>query len=292
MFNDCVAMLFGFLAVHLCQRSRLLWAAVAMSVGISIKMNLLLMLPGFFLILVKGAPLEKQILGVVLMGAVQLGLALPFIADHPSSYASKAFEFSRVFVHHWTVNFKFVPESIFVSKHFATALLCLHLCFLFAFAHFRWCRKEGGVFQVLKKWLASVAVGLLPIFGVRINQGIRKRTRGGSGEEGAVGRVDPEFVADVLFGCNFVGIVFARSLHYQFYSWYFPTIVFLLFSATVIPVPAKVLLWLLIEACFNVFPSTETSSAVLCACHLVVMVSHFVSTFVRGRGGERKTKLK
>jgi hypothetical protein len=34
-------------------------------------------------------------------------------------------------------------------------------------------------------------------------------------------------VALVLFTCNMVGITFARSIHYQFYCWYFHTLAYL-----------------------------------------------------------------
>lgn len=39
-----------------------------------------------------------------------------------------------------SVNFKFVPEPIFVSKAFAISLLIAHLVLLAAFAHYRWCK--------------------------------------------------------------------------------------------------------------------------------------------------------
>ena len=40
-------------------------------------------------------------------------------------------------------------------------------------------------------------------------------------------------VAKTMWVGNFVGIVCARSLHYQFYSWYFHSVPFLLFDDAV-----------------------------------------------------------
>lgn len=39
-----------------------------------------------------------------------------------------------------SVNFKFVPEPIFVSKQFAALLLITHLTLLAVFAHYKWCK--------------------------------------------------------------------------------------------------------------------------------------------------------
>lgn len=40
----------------------------------------------------------------------------------------------------------------------------------------------------------------------------------------------------ILFSSNLVGMVFARSLHYQFYVWYFYSLPFLLWSTPLPPV--------------------------------------------------------
>jgi alpha-1,3-mannosyltransferase len=39
-----------------------------------------------------------------------------------------------------SVNFKFIPEKLFISKEFAVALLILHLTTLVVFAHYKWLR--------------------------------------------------------------------------------------------------------------------------------------------------------
>jgi alpha-1,3-mannosyltransferase len=58
---------------------------------------------------------------------------------------STAFEFSRQFVYYWSVNFKFVPEEVFLSKPFALGLLTAHLVALLALAHRRWHAHGRGL---------------------------------------------------------------------------------------------------------------------------------------------------
>lgn len=60
---------------------------------------------------------------------------------------------------------------------------------------------------------------------------------------------------------NFVGILFARSLHYQFYEWYFHSLPLLLWRSNMPGgAPVRLALMLVVEYCWNVFPSTPTSS--------------------------------
>jgi len=79
-------------------------------------------------------------------------------------------------------------------------------------------------------------------------------------------RLSPTYVIQTLFLSNFIGIVFARTLHYQFYSWYFHALIVLLWL-TRIPMVLKLLLILSVEYAFNVSPATSLSSTVLQLAH-------------------------
>lgn len=59
----------------------------------------------------------------------------------------------------------------------------------------------------------------------------------GADAEDAQSTHDARFVAAAFVVANFAGVVFARSLHYQFYVWYFQTLPFLLFFADIGPLP-------------------------------------------------------
>ena len=78
-----------------------------------------------------------------------------------------------------------------------------------------------------------------------------------------------EFIISALFVSNFIGIVFARTLHYQFYCWYFHMLPYLLwgtvggiFNGWMWNI-VKVGILCSVEVAFNVFPATSWSSLML-----------------------------
>uniref|UniRef100_A0A1B0AAX0 dolichyl-P-Man:Man5GlcNAc2-PP-dolichol alpha-1,3-mannosyltransferase n=1 Tax=Glossina pallidipes TaxID=7398 RepID=A0A1B0AAX0_GLOPL len=73
-----------------------------------------------------------------------------------------------------------------------------------------------------------------------------------------------------FFITNFIGVVCARSLHYQFYVWYFHSLPYLAWS-TPYSLGTRYLLLGLIEFCWNTYPSTDFSSVTLHLCHLVLL---------------------
>lgn len=150
----------------------------------------------------------------------------------------------RVFMYKWTVNWRLLPEHIFLHPAFAKILLATHLLLLGAFAHCRWLRSRGGVAAATHKFLTS-----------------QRRV--------AMSRAA---ALSVVLCSNLLGVVTARSLHYQFYSWYFHAMPFLLWQ-TRLSVKSRLALLLVIEACWNTYPSTTASSGALLMCHVALVVS-------------------
>ena len=177
-------------------------------------MSVLLYLPAYLVVLVKQRGLGATIRLCLTIISVQGLLAYPFILEHPLPYVQHAFNFGRIFLYKWTVNWRFLSEERFLDPNFAKALLVGHVSVLIAFGLFRWCQTAGGVLAVL-------------------NRAIQHPSRPGSpvliSPDGAYARspgslsithdVSIEIIT-IAFTSNLIGILFSRSLHYQFYSWY------------------------------------------------------------------------
>ncbi|RWR91625.1 dol-P-Man:Man5GlcNAc2-PP-Dol alpha-1,3-mannosyltransferase isoform X1 [Cinnamomum micranthum f. kanehirae] len=246
LFNDCFAMtlLHAALASLLYQRWHL--ALIIFSVAVSIKMNVLLYAPPLLVLMLKGMNLGGVLSSLSAAALVQILLGLPFLLSHPIGYISRAFNLGRVFIHFWSVNFKFVPEEIFVSKAFATILLTVHLVLLTVFAHYKWCKHEGGLLHFLHSRfsyenLSSVISRPSSFCHSLIHDSTFKI-------------LSKEHIVTVMFVGNFIGIVCARSLHYQFYSWYFYSLPFLLWK-TPFPTLLRLILFGGVEVCWNIYPS-------------------------------------
>ena len=138
LFNDGIAMLLFYLALFLlCKQCQTLGCLV-FSAAVSIKMNVLLFAPGLGIVLLKAVGWKGTLFQIMNCAILQLVLGAPFLQTNAVGYLSKSFELSRVFMFKWSVNFKFLPEDIFLSKPLAMGLLAGHLVVLLAFAHKRW----------------------------------------------------------------------------------------------------------------------------------------------------------
>ena len=242
MFNDCICALFTHLSIVYFIRYKFYPAAVIFSLALSIKMNALMFLPGILTVLVccGGMLLCAKFVAIVFFSQMIIGA--PFIFNAPREYFTKSFEFSRQFFFKWTVNWRFLGEDLFLDSSFHMILLLAHVLLLAAFGWFRWRPKH----LTLKDIVSLHFRGLFP-------------------------PLEANRIVRILFESNFIGIICCRTLHYQFYSWYYHTIPFLLYACNVNLAIASVL-FLAIEYCWNVYPSTNFSSFLLFISHSVILV--------------------
>jgi alpha-1,3-mannosyltransferase len=197
-------------------RSKIGWSLVLLSVGISIKMSAMLYLPALLLNLNYHFGLVKTALSMVFLVVMQVLIGLEWILYDWRAYVGKAFEFDRVFMFKWSVNWQFLGEEVATGKTLAKYLLMAHLGLLMVFLLMKWSPFTRGVgiwFKELRlpELLSNCKAKVL----------------------------DPRFVALSMFTCNLIGIFCARSLHYQFYSWYYHTLPLILYYIRSVPLFVK-----------------------------------------------------
>ena len=238
LFNDPVAMLFLYAAINAFVDNKWSLGSVMYSIAVSIKMNILLFAPALFLAYIATQGIKGTIKQLTICASIQILSAIPFLLTHPVNYMIGAFNLGRVFLFKWTVNWRFVPEDIFVSKQFHLGLLALHLLLL-ALMSKRWWSMLQAYAKSPKR---NVHLLLLP-----------------------------------LFMCNFIGIACARSLHYQFYIWYYHQLHFLSWNSSPKWDTLRLLVLGVIELCWNTYPSTDLSSGMLHAAHVVLLLGLVVN---------------
>uniref|UniRef100_A0A0R3S4M9 dolichyl-P-Man:Man5GlcNAc2-PP-dolichol alpha-1,3-mannosyltransferase n=1 Tax=Elaeophora elaphi TaxID=1147741 RepID=A0A0R3S4M9_9BILA len=237
LFNDPVAMLFFYLAVNFWIGRHFLIGCIFYSLAVSVKMNILLFSPALLSILLLNTGYWNTFKIIALCAMIQTALAFPFLLHDPFSYLQRSFDLGRVFLFKWTVNWRFLSEEIFLDHRFHISLLAAHIALLFFAGHlwFRYCLYNSA-FTKLEMLIA-------------------------------------------LFTANLIGISVARSLHYQFYSWYFYTLPYLLFAG--VPFNSNWFftdkMWTFrccilvgVEMCWNTYPSTVISSAMLHCFHISI----------------------
>lgn len=309
LFNDPIAILFLYIALNLYVDGHWTWGSVFLSLGVSVKMNVLLFAPAILLLYITNLGYIKTALQLSVCAGIQLILGLPFLYTHPVEYLRGSFDIGRVFDHKWTVNYRFLPIDIFENKLFHIGLLVLHIVLLIVFirpaltyfgSYFRLkqlqlqlqpqidaenanklkkkkSKKEPEILSPdQKKFLDSFESTL-------------KKSSGGSAHPVSNPLPHPtanppenkkaeiffdksvQLILLPIFLANFIGIVCARSLHYQFYVWYFHSLPYLVWY-TRYSTSAKFLILGLLEMAWNVYPSTEFSSIALHTSHVLLLV--------------------
>lgn len=244
------------------------------SIAISIKMNALLYLPAFVIVayFLVGENILKFIAVLLIIPFVQVMMGwkflLPAFDDEMAStirwnYINNAFNFKRKFLYEWTVNWRFLGEEKFLSDEFASLLLVLHVFVLLVFIFTRYLNPK-----VIGKSLSQLVL-----------DGFKPKSTISTANLFADPQIGPRLVLLVMATTNVIGVLFSRSLHYQFLSWYCWQLPFLLY-ATNWNFIVCFIVWTIHELCWNVFPSTPISSLTLVTILSVVIASAWNNTKV------------
>lgn len=334
LFNDPVAILFLYAAINLYMDGKWSWGSVCLSVGVSIKMNVLLFAPAIFLLFLTSLGVWGTVKQLFICGALQLVLGAPFLATYPLQYLKGSFDLGRVFDHKWTVNYRFLPKELFENRIFHLGLLALHLLLLAGFTGYaynylqKYCRLRSLQKQFEPQILAQNKFNSA----LHEKQQQQKSTETLSTEQqqflnsfekslkkqndnlkGSASTTKVPAVKDKkqepmttysvhfdqctqlallpIFLCNFIGIACSRSLHYQFYVWYFHSLPHLVWF-TDFRLTYKFLLLGLIEYAWNTYPSTNVSSALLHVCHIVLLLGIFKHFYVQSKALAKNDKPK
>lgn len=260
-FNDCFAAFFLWLCIYSFQNRAWTVGALAYTLGLGVKMSLLLVLPAVIIILFLGRGFKGALRLVWLMAQVQLVFAIPFITTNWAGYLGRAFELSRQFKFEWTVNWRMMGEETFLSRGFSITLLTFHVLTLLVFITARWLKlQERSLLGII-----TYAVRFQSPFTEQEEAKISKKV------------VTPRYVLSTILSANVIGLLFARSLHYQFYAylaWATPFLLWTAYPNLLVVVP----LWLAQEWAWNVFPSTPLSSSVVVSVLAVTVAAAFVGS--------------
>ncbi|KAF1944387.1 Lethal(2)neighbour of Tid protein [Clathrospora elynae] len=242
-FNDCFAVLGLWLAIFCYQRDQWHLGSFFYSTGLNVKMSLLLPLPAMGILMVQKLGGREALTQAMIIVQVSILYGYPFRKRAPS-YFARAFELSRVFLYKWTVNWRFIPESTFLSKPFALSLLAIHIGLLIWYAKTRWIKPSKRDFRGFLK-LA------IPAQEPRDQDAMARK-------------ITPDFIMTTILTATTIGMLCARSLHYQFFAYLAWTTPFLLWKAGFHPI-VQYVLWGAQEWAWNVYPSTPVSSATVVA---------------------------
>ncbi|KAJ5690258.1 hypothetical protein N7462_004650 [Penicillium macrosclerotiorum] len=232
MFNDGIAAFAMWVAIYLCMKQKWTAGIAVWSFGVGIKMTLVLLVPAIAIItLLSLGLLQTAALGFMAV-LIQVLLAIPFLQTNAVGYISKAFELSRQFMFKWTVNWRFVGEENFLSREFSLGLLALHVSLLAVFLTV-WVKPSG---TNMLRFLQDKLEGRQPPISL-----------------------SKSFIMTAMLSALAIGLLCARSLHYQFFAYLAWTTPFLCWRAGLHPI-LILSVWALQEWAWNVYPSTNFSS--------------------------------
>lgn len=335
LFNDPIAILLLYAALNLFMDRRWTLGSILFSLGVGVKMNILLFAPAILMLYLTSLGYMKTIAQLSICAVVQLIIGAPFLLTYPVQYIKGSFDVGRVFEHKWTVNYRFLSVAVFENTLFHIILLGIHLGLLVIIAKPCWIffknyarlrslqaqfqpqldaenreieelvkqkmkrvktkvtEQETELTEEQKGFLKSFEKGLKDQFG---NTPPQPELMEPAIEEDSK-KIEIHFDQCVqlallpIFLVNFIGVICSRSLHYQFYVWYFHSLPYLSWF-TDYHKSFKILILLLIEFCWNQYPSTIFSSILLHVCHVILLAGVVKKLFRETRLAREATAQK
>ena len=200
LFNDAWAALTFWAAIYLFQRKIYSAGAFVWSCGLGIKLTMLLPGPAVGAIVLQAIGTSEGFFIGMFCAILQMISSFPFIFNGEGyRYMTRAYDFGRQFLFKWTVNWRFLGKDVFSSQTFQTSLLVTHASLLLAFFETRWIKPSSN---------------RIPEFVYKYS-----RTMDFKSEQEYSKRVTSTFVMETMLGCMAIGLLCARSLHYQFYAY-------------------------------------------------------------------------
>lgn len=263
LFNDPIAMILLFSSLNAFLDEHWYLGSILYSLAVSVKMNILLFAPALLSAYLCILGISKTVIHLSICAVIQAILGLPFLIENPISYIKGAFNLGRIFEFKWTVNWRFLSEEVFVNPYFHISLLLLHLLILAI------CVPNWIIYLRSYAKLKQMEKDLKPQ--------LQKK------EKVDMSTMSQLFIFP-LFVANFIGVACSRSLHYQFYIWYYHTLPYLAWC-TSYKTAAKLSILGIIELCWNTYPSTIYSSFALHACHIILLYD-----LIKNKKSDIKTK--
>lgn len=137
-YAEAVNIFFVYLSIYTFQNFKNLLGVVLISIGLTLKMNVLLFIPAVYYIVSVSQGIWIGTFYLMLIYAIQELFALPFTMYYPAEYRNTAFYFGRDFNYSASYNFMWVPPQVFSSFIFSNALIIIHLLMLIFVMFWKW----------------------------------------------------------------------------------------------------------------------------------------------------------
>ncbi|KAG0660553.1 dolichyl-P-Man:Man(5)GlcNAc(2)-PP-dolichol alpha-1,3-mannosyltransferase [Maudiozyma exigua] len=263
LFNDCFTTFFmmctfvGLIRGSSIKNNKMMkfviitLVSVIYSFAISIKMNALLYFPGVAigLYLISDGTLIMCLYSILMMIGMQIWVGWSFLSRYPWQYMNGAFNFKRQFMFEWSINWQFIGEDGFSSLSFQRSLLISQMTMIL----FVIIMKYPTIFQDISKSIIH------PISGViKRNENIL------------------DIISFLFIISNFIGIIFSRSLHYQFLTWYHWTIPILM-NWSRLPIWIGPIWYIIHEYCWNSYPPNSKASTILIILNSSLLLSVLIN---------------